>query len=475
MPVMPRGPSLYWTGINKAKRSIANFGAPEGGELVEALVGAPEAEGGIFLTNTASAWLTREKLAERRGDLISCTIQGNGDGATAVDYTVNCAAGFPEITGSGSSEAPGNHVLPAWDIACANHAVFALASAIDRLRQPGVGAELRQTLFDFAFSTLANLGMLAEADLLDQERRSTGNYLYGVFGRDFATRDGNRVFVAAVPLGLRKRLVDVTGTAETLSATATELGPDFTLDEYRFSARERIAAVREAGFSERTVDEAGRALDSTSACSGRSQSVRQALRQDPRLSDANPIFSRLETPGIGRQVNVIVRERGVASGVKKPAPILGEHTAEILSKALGLAANHVKRLHDEGVVAGAERDPVMSQKDRLLAHGFVRSRPSCRLVGRTPRIAARPKRPRKRPSAAGRGQCLVSQSLQRLLPLFDAERSRIQPMVLPRCYTRPVLSLKARCVEAECVAMGVRGKCNRLPSRSAEPQPSTQT
>jgi 2-methylfumaryl-CoA isomerase len=374
MPVMPGGRSLYWTGLNKAKRSIAiDVRAPEGRKLVEALVGAPGAEGGIFLTNTASAWLTHEKLAKRRADLISCTIEGNGDGSTAVDYTVNCAAGFPEITGSGSSEAPVNHVLPAWDIACANHAAFALASAISRRRQSGVGAELRLALSDVAFSTLANLGMLAEAELLDQERRSIGNYLYGAFGRDFATRDGNRVFVAAVSLGQWKRLVEATGTAQTLSAAASEFGLDFTLEEHRFAARETIAAVLETWFSERTIEEAGSALDSTNACWGRYQSVRQALRQDPRLSDANPIFSHLETPGVGRHLTAgaIVRERGAAPGVGKPAPIIGEHTDDILSKVLGLTANHVERLHEEGIVAGPDRDPVMSQKDRLLAHGFV--------------------------------------------------------------------------------------------------------
>jgi 2-methylfumaryl-CoA isomerase len=374
MPVMPGGRSLYWTGLNKAKRSIAiDFRAPEGRELVEALIGAPGAEGGLFLTNTGNQWLTHEKLAKARPDLISCTIEGNGDGSTAVDYTVNCAAGFPGITGSGSSEAPVNHVLPAWDIACANHAAFALVSAIGRRRKLGVGAELRLALSDVAFATVANLGMLAEAQLLDVERMSIGNYLYGAFGRDFATRDGNRLYVAAVSLGQWKKLVEATGTDRTLQAAATRLGLDFTLEEHRFAARETIAAILETWFSERTIEEAASALDGTNACWGRYQSVRQALRQDPRLSDANQIFSHLETPGVGRHLTAgaIVRERGAAAGASKPAPILGEHTDEILSKVLGLTANHVARLHAAGVVAGSDRDPVMSQKDRLLAHGLA--------------------------------------------------------------------------------------------------------
>ena len=47
MPVMPGGPSLYWTGLNKGKRSLAvDFRKPEGRELVRALVAAPGPSGG---------------------------------------------------------------------------------------------------------------------------------------------------------------------------------------------------------------------------------------------------------------------------------------------------------------------------------------------------------------------------------------------------------------------------------------------
>jgi 2-methylfumaryl-CoA isomerase len=44
------------------------------------------------------------------------------------------------------------------------------------------------------------------------------------------------------------------------------------------------------------------------------------------------------------------------------APMLGEHTDEILLDTLGLGEGEIARLHDDGVVAGPERsghhDPV---------------------------------------------------------------------------------------------------------------------
>lgn len=210
MPRMPqaggKGRSLYWTALNKGKRSIAvDLRKPEGRELVQALATAPGPDAGVLLTNIGTPWLAHEALAARRADMISCTIQGNGDGGTAVDYTVNCATGYPAVTGGGSRERPVNHVLPAWDIACAYQAAFAVVAAVAQRRRTGAGAQLKLALSDMAFTMLSHLGLLAEAELLQQERPSIGNHLYGAFGRDFGTLDGGRLMVAAISAGNGRR------------------------------------------------------------------------------------------------------------------------------------------------------------------------------------------------------------------------------------------------------------------------------
>src|SRR5438477_13127548 len=51
-PVAPTGASLYWAGLNKAKRSVAlALDKPEGRDLARAIATAPGAGGGIMLTN----------------------------------------------------------------------------------------------------------------------------------------------------------------------------------------------------------------------------------------------------------------------------------------------------------------------------------------------------------------------------------------------------------------------------------------
>ena len=98
LPTMPSGRSLYWTGLNKVKRSLAvDLRKREGRELVRSPVTAGGDNGGALLTNIGTPWLGHGALAQARADVSTCTIEGNPDGSTAVDYTVNCTTGCPRL------------------------------------------------------------------------------------------------------------------------------------------------------------------------------------------------------------------------------------------------------------------------------------------------------------------------------------------------------------------------------------------
>lgn len=366
LPRVPDGRSLYWTGLNKGKRSLAvDFRRPEGREIVEALVTAPGENGGVLLTNIAASWLTHDALRKSRPDLISCTIEGNNDGSTAVDYTVNCAAGFPLMTGDATRERPVNHLLPAWDVACAYQAAFAVTAAVARRRETGEGAQLRLALSDVAFSTLNHLGMTAEVEILGEERHPIGTYLYGAFGRDFRCADGERLYVVGISAGQWRALVAATDSEKALAALERRLGLTFVRESDRYLAREAIAAVLEPWFASRTLAEAKAALDGKRATWGAYQTVRKALAEDPRLSVDNPIFSLIDTPGVGRHLAAgsAIRATHEAASQTRPAAILGEHTDAILADILGLSSGAIARLHDLGLVAGPARDPLMPGAD----------------------------------------------------------------------------------------------------------------
>lgn len=362
LPRMPGGRSLYWAGLNKGKRSVAiDLRSPPGRELVQAMATAPGPDAGVLLTNIGTPWLAHAVLAARRADVISCTIQGNADGSTALDYTVNSASGYPAVTGGGSRERPVNHVLPAWDLACAYQAAFAIVAAANHRQRTGTGAgaQLQLALSDVAFTTLSHLGVLAEAELLEQDRPSIGNHIYGAFGRDFGCADGQRLMVAAISLGQWRALVQACGIGAAIADLQQRSGLDFDDEAQRFEGRDAIAALLEPWFAERPRPAAERELDRHKACWGRYSTVRELLAADARVSAANPVFERIDTPGVGRHLSAgaAVRAGALEREPTPPAPRLGDHTDEVLHEVLGLDGAAIGRLHDAGVVAGPECDP----------------------------------------------------------------------------------------------------------------------
>jgi 2-methylfumaryl-CoA isomerase len=307
----------------------------------------------VLLTNIGTPWLSHELLVKSRVDLISCTISGNPDGSTAVDYTVNAATGFPAMTGDGNLQAPMNHVLPAWDIACAYQAAFAIMAAVMQRSITGAGAELRLALSDVAFTTLSHLGLMAEAELLGVDRPSIGNHIYGAFGRDFGTYDRQRVMVAGISAAQWRAL-----------CTACELDTVFAeMDEAtRFESREIIAEQVEAWCIKRDFIEVERVFNLNKVCWGRYRTVSDLIANDSRVSLANPVFERVVTPGIGehRTAGATVSIVGVKRKPVLPAPWLGQHTEEVLAQVLGFSSGQIGGLFDSGIVAGPDRDPYRS-------------------------------------------------------------------------------------------------------------------
>jgi 2-methylfumaryl-CoA isomerase len=362
-PVAPSGRSIYWTGLNKGKRSIAiDLRRPQGRELVAALTTAPQS--GILLTNVAAPWLTHASLKAKRADMITCTIEGNPDGTTAVDYTVNAATGYPFVTGDAKPDTPVNHVLPAWDIACAMQGAFAVLAAHMRRQATGEGAEIRIALADVAFAALSHLGVLADAELFDQERPQIGNYVYGSFGRDFGCADGERVFVAAISARQWQSLVEACDCAEALAAIEQKLGLAFSVEADRYEGREAIAEVVGAWIGSRVLEDVASRFDATGVCWGRYRTARGLVTDDSRVSIGNPVFSRINTPGIGEHIAAgpVPRFADLARGPVAPAPLLGEHTDAVLSEVLGLSGEAIGKLHDTGIVAGPERDPTFAKR-----------------------------------------------------------------------------------------------------------------
>jgi 2-methylfumaryl-CoA isomerase len=354
-PLTEAGDSLYWEGLNKAKRSIQiDLSRAEGRELALALAAAPGDEAGLFLTNfPVDGFLSHAALAAHRPDIITARIMGWADGKPALDYTVNAAVGVPAMTGPVGDTRPVNAVLPAWDLLGGTWAAFAMVSALHRRRQTGEGAEIRVPLSDLAATSMSHLGFAAEA-LLQDDRGRLGNDLFGAFGRDFATADGQRIYLVAITPKQWRGLVAALGLADAVAAVESQTGADFTRDEgARFTQRALLFPLFEAAMAAQTLAELGPRLDAACVTWGPYQTLAEAVHGDARLFTANPQFqtiahkSGLTYPAAGPAATLA----GEARGAVRPAPQLGADTDAVLAEVLGLASGAIGKLHDEGLVA----------------------------------------------------------------------------------------------------------------------------
>jgi len=357
-PVTQDNQSLYWHSLNKGKRSIAvDFRREEGRELLTQLITAPGSDNGMFVTNfPAKGWLADERLRQHREDLIYLNLTGDRRGGSALDYTVNCQVGFPQLNqfDDGDYSRPLNNPLPAWDVIAGQQIALGLLAAERHRRITGEGQFVKLALADVALATVGNLGYIAEETINAQSRQPMGNHIYGTFGRDFLCRDGHRVMVVGVSPNQWQSIVRATGIEAAVNRLAADRGLDFSREGDRFHARRELAILIEPWFACRDFLDVKPLLDEHKVCWGKYQSMSELVASDSDCSEDNPIFNRVEQPGIGTYLmpGSPLHFGAVTRETVAPAPQLGQHTDEILADTLGLGSGEIARLHDTGIVAG---------------------------------------------------------------------------------------------------------------------------
>lgn len=354
-PITKAGRSLFWAGMNKGKRSIQiDIRQAEAQELLQSLIARPGPDAGLFLTNfPARGWLSFENLKSHRDDLVYINVLGDRQGGSAVDYTVNCAVGFANATGAEDQSSPTNHLLPAWDNITGQMAATALLAAERHRRLSGRGQLVEIALKDVALATAGHLGNIAEVMINDVDRARSGNYLYGAFGKDFLTQDGKRYMLVGLTGRQWRSIVEATNISSAIEELRIQEGISLDQEGARFLHRELIERLIQPWFSSRNAAEAVAALTQAGVCFGPYRSFMEMVQEDPDCSVENPLFELVSQPGIGDYLapSSPIRFSEASNLGSLTAPVLGQHTEQILAEDLGLSAAHIGRLYDAKIVA----------------------------------------------------------------------------------------------------------------------------
>jgi crotonobetainyl-CoA:carnitine CoA-transferase CaiB-like acyl-CoA transferase len=277
----------------------------------------------VILT-TASAFGTGGPYEKRVG------FDGIGQAMSGVMYLTG-PAGHPTKT-----------YVPFVDYATATLSAFATLAALMARREHGRGQRVEASLLGTAL-TITN-GVLIEQALTGRNRETSHNRSQISGPADaFRTRDG-WIFMQAVGEPLFRRWVTLMGEDAWLD------DPRFKDDQARGDHGTLLSERMSAWCAERTTAEALSALAEARLPAAPVYSPQQAL-DDPHVQ-AMQFMRPLAFPGVATDVPVSdtpVRFSESTAGLRHRAPLLGEHTDEILA-ALGYDATAIAALRAQRVV-----------------------------------------------------------------------------------------------------------------------------
>jgi len=336
-----RGDASYYFAANRNKRSLAlDFHRAEGIAIVRKLIGWAD----VVVENYKAGDLARfgidfDQVRERHPGLVWCSITGFGHDSpeahrAGYDFMIQAEAGLMDITGE-----PGGRPLRAGvavaDLTTGMMAVTAVLAALRHKDRTGEGQHIDMALFDTTLGWMANqaTGWLMGG----YEPRRMGNQHPSIVPyQDFAT--------ATRPIAL------AVGNDGQFAEFASLVGrPDWVEDPaYKTSAaraanRESLVPQVEAILKTQPAAHWLALLGEAQVPAGPIATIAQAL--DSAQSRARGMVVEQQHPVSGtiRTVAQPLALEKTPPGYRRPPPMAGEHSREILLE-LGLSAGEVEAL-----------------------------------------------------------------------------------------------------------------------------------
>jgi formyl-CoA transferase len=344
--------SAYFAAANRGKKSITvDLSKPKGQELVRKLAERSD----VLLENYKYGDLKRyglgyEDLKAINPGIIYCSVTGFGQTGPyrdrpGYDFMIQGMGGLMSITGE-RDDLPGGGPqrvgVPIVDIMTGMYASIAVCAAIAHRAQTGVGQHLDLALLDTQVAFLANQAMnyLATGDIPGRLGNAHPNI---VPYQTFTTSDG-AIILACGNDNLYRKFCE--------AARRPDLATDerFVTNGKRVENRATLTPLLADVFAKKTTREWVDALEAAGVPNGPINNIAQVF-EEPQVV-ARGVKIELEHPTAGKVPLVASPMRFSATPVepKRPPPVLGQHTDEILRDLLGLDAATIAELKSNHVV-----------------------------------------------------------------------------------------------------------------------------
>ena len=356
LPIAPRGvkpgydssgPFNQW---NQGKKSIQlNLGKPEAIALAKKLVQQSDVVIENFATGVMDAMgLGYEELKKLKPDLIMASISGYGHTGPLKDY-MGYGPAIPPLTGlsalTGYQGGPPQELgVSIGDPNAGIAAAVAICGALAARQRTGQGQYIDVSLWGAA-AVLAAEGWME----------------YAMNGVE-PTRQGNRDTLMAPHncfrcLGEDTWVTIACGTEEEWRALCRVMGQEHLLGDTRFLTmsdrklhEDELEQLITVWTTQRDRWEVTALLQGAGVAAFPSMSSKD-LAEDVQLNSRG-FFARLPHPEVGVQTHAGIPWllTNAPNGVRSPAPLLGQHTDEVLRDVLGYGAEEIARLKEMQVL-----------------------------------------------------------------------------------------------------------------------------
>jgi crotonobetainyl-CoA:carnitine CoA-transferase CaiB-like acyl-CoA transferase len=346
--------SLFFETFNRGKRSITlDLTASAGKGLFEKLV----ARSDVVFANVrgdvpAKLGLRYQDLCHVNERVVCCFLSSYGiesseRGAPGYDYVVQGRAGWMSLTGEPDGP-PVKTGLSLVDYSSGLAAAAAMVAGVHSARRSGRGGDCDLALFDTAIGMLTYVGTWHLSAGYEPVRTKHSAHPSLVPFQIFQTADG-WVVVACPKEKFWRRLAQALGRPDLAS------DPRFSSFALRRQNSEALLAELKRSFKGRPTVSWLEELSAAGVPCGPVNGVAEALA-DPLVAERAMVVETVHPElGVVRQLAGLVRV-GALEPVRRRAPFLGEHTADVLGELLGVGPARFDKLAREGAFGAIATD-----------------------------------------------------------------------------------------------------------------------
>lgn len=325
------GESAAFLAMNRNKRSIAlDLKRPEGQAVLKTLAGSADVLVENFRKGTMEKFgLGFEALKEVNPKLVYCAITGYGRSGPyadkgGFDLIAQGMSGLMSITGEPGQE-PVKCGPPVCDINGGMLGALGIVAAYVHRLRTGVGQMVDTSLLEAGIHTTFWHSAIFLATGVSPEPTGSAHVLSAPY-QAFPTHDGWITIGGANPANW-ERLARMMGLAELLD------DPRFRTNADRMQHRAELAEIVSAKTRQRTTQDLVAALDASGIPAGPVNRIGEMLA-DPHVLARNMVVETIHpVAGPTRALGVPIKLSQTPGTVRRPAPLLGQHTREVLHEA----------------------------------------------------------------------------------------------------------------------------------------------